>query len=169
MADKISIISKSFKTLVSSCNAIATGWIFMMMLAIAIDVVGRAIFNKPLAGSIEFVKVSLVGIVFLQIPDGFLKDKHIRSDVILARIGSFYSTIFHFFGSLLGCFIFIGVLISSWRPTIEAWKILEYEGEGALNMPTYPIRTIIILCSVLTAIIFFSQAVKDIKKLLNYK
>jgi TRAP-type C4-dicarboxylate transport system permease small subunit len=162
-------VSRVFKKAVASLNAIGTVWIFVMMLVITVDVVGRAVFKQPLVGAIEFIKVSLVGIVFLQIPDAFMKDKHIRSDVILGRVGLFYREIFNFFGSILGSLLFIGIIISSWQPTIAAWKIFESEGEGALRIPTYPIRTLIILSSVMALVFFLSRAVNNIKALIKIK
>ena len=37
--------------------------------------------------------------------------------------------------------------VSSWSGTIYAWKIFEYEGEGALRVPVYPIKSLILLGS----------------------
>ena len=47
---------------------------------------------------------------------------------------------------------------------LEAWEIGEYEGEGALRVPTAPIRTILVLGAALTMILY---AVRTIEKLAN--
>jgi TRAP-type mannitol/chloroaromatic compound transport system permease small subunit len=48
---------------------------------------------------------------------------------------------------LLGATIFVLIFISNWGPTLLSWKILEIEGEGALQVPVYPVRSIILLGS----------------------
>ena len=52
----------------SVMNAVATFWIFVIMFLMTGDVLGRVLFNRPITGTPEIVKVSIVGIVFLQIP-----------------------------------------------------------------------------------------------------
>ena len=63
--------------------------------------------------------------------------------------------------------VFVGIMWASWGDTIIAWQKLEIEGEGALRVPVYPIRTIIILGSLMTAIHFaikVIQTVMDMRK-----
>jgi TRAP-type C4-dicarboxylate transport system permease small subunit len=53
-----------------------------MMGATMVDVVLRATFNTPIFGTFEVVELALVGIVFLALPEVFLKDQHVTVDVI---------------------------------------------------------------------------------------
>lgn len=50
---------------------------------------------------------------------------------------------------------------------VTAWKVSEYEGEGALRVPTSPNRIIIELGSVLMVILCCRNMVKYIKALSN--
>jgi TRAP-type mannitol/chloroaromatic compound transport system permease small subunit len=61
----------------------------------------------------------------------------------------------------LGAVIFIILFIASVPATIQVWKLLEYEGEGALRVPIYPIRTLILIGSALTAILFVFRLVQS--------
>ena len=56
-----------FETLLSGLNSIGTLWIFLLMVVISIDVIGRTAFNAPLPGVLELVRLSIVGIVFIQL------------------------------------------------------------------------------------------------------
>ncbi len=50
---------------------------------------------------------------------------------------------------------------------VTAWKVSEYEGEGALRVPTSPNRIIIELGGVLMAILCCRNMVRYIKALSN--
>lgn len=151
----------------SVMNAVATFWIFAVMFIMTGDVLGRVLFNKPITGTPEIVKVSIVGIVFLQIPHTLWVNRHIRSEILLVRLKSFTRSVFLIFTDLLGVAVFVGIMWASWGDAIIAWQKLEIEGEGALRVPVYPIRTIIILGSLMTAIHFaikVIQTVTDMRK-----
>ena len=61
--------------------------------------------------------------------------------------------------------LFVLLCYSSWHLTMQAWEVLEYEGEGALRVPTYPVRTIILFCSGLMVIQYGMNLIKDAKNL----
>ena len=48
-------------------NVIGTAGIFLLMLLINADVLGRSLFDRPISGVPEIVSLSIVAIVFLQI------------------------------------------------------------------------------------------------------
>ena len=149
----------------SVMNAVATFWIFVIMFLMTGDVLGRVLFNRPITGTPEIVKVSIVGIVFLQIPHTLWVNRHIRSEILLVRLKSFARNVFLILTDLLGVAVFVGIMWASWGDTIIAWQKLEIEGEGALRVPVYPIRTIIILGSLMTAIHFAIKVIQGVREL----
>jgi TRAP-type C4-dicarboxylate transport system permease small subunit len=54
----------------------------VMMLATILDVGLRAVFGTPVFGTFEMVELMLVGVVFLALPEVFLKDQHVTVDVV---------------------------------------------------------------------------------------
>lgn len=160
-----SLFNKAFGGLCGILNSLATFWIFILMLIIVTDVVGRSLFNHPLTGAPELVKVSLVALVFLQITHTLREDRHVRSTLLVGVVPLFLRGSLRIFADLLGFIVFVCLCYSSWPLVIRAWKVWEYEGEGALNVPTYPVRTIILFCSALMAIQFFMNLVKGFKEL----
>ena len=136
----------------SILNAAATFWLFCIMVIIVLDVIGRIMFNQPLTGTPEIVKLSIVGIVFIQLPHTTFVDRLIRSDAILNRMGPSAREIMTILSYLMGVGLCLAIVISSWSKTIESWSILEYEGEGALRVPVYPIRSLILLGAGTTAL-----------------
>jgi TRAP-type C4-dicarboxylate transport system permease small subunit len=143
-------------------NAVASFWIFVIMFLMTGDVLGRVILNHPLTGTPEIVKVSIVGIVFMQIPHTLWVDRHIRSEIIILRLAPLARELCEIGICILGAAVFLGIFVASWADTMMAWKILEYEGEGALRVPVYPIRTIILLGSSFTAIHFLLKIIQSL-------
>jgi hypothetical protein len=59
------------------------------------------------------------------------------------------------------------VLYGSWPNMIHAWVIGEFEGEGAIRFPVYPMRTILIVGSVVLALEFLARAARDVRPVLG--
>ena len=135
-------------------HALASAWMFLLMFLTTCDVIGRVFFNHPIPGVPELIKVSLVFICFLLLPEATNKMRHIRSDVLVKRLGSCTSNILSIIRFLLGMLLLVAIAIGTWDKMIEAWKIWEYEGEGTIRVPMAPVRTTIMICSILAA--FFS-------------
>ena len=73
--------------IVSSLNAIGTIGILGLMVLINSDILGRALFNNPIAGVPEMVSFSIVGIVFLQLAHTLRAGSLTRSDMVLNLLG----------------------------------------------------------------------------------
>lgn len=166
---RFEITRKLYDYLVTGLHIIGSGIVFILMAVIVVDVFGRAFFNQPLTGTPELVKVSLVGLLFLGMAKTLRMGKHIRATVIVNRASPKIAAGLNFFANLCGLIVFILLLYSSWGLTIEAWKIGEFEGAGALRVPTYPLRTLILVCSFLTAIQFVLNLIHDGRRLISRK
>lgn len=64
------------------CGWVAGVSLAAMMLLTVADVVLRAVTNKPIRGTLEFVELLLACTFFLALPALFLRDEHIIVDVI---------------------------------------------------------------------------------------
>lgn len=125
------------------------------------DVVGRIFFNSPLLGTIEIIKNSVVAITFLQLPLAIYSETMLKTTIFYGmsrkRLQKFMRTL----SNLLGFLFFIAILYSSWGPFVEAVSIGEYEGEGALRVPTYPVRFLIVLTAAFAAFVYLYLIVLD--------
>jgi len=116
-------------------------------------------------GTPEIVKNSIVAIAFLQMAHGMYEERHVRSTMILYRVRPAIGNVLDIVANLLGLVLFAGIIVSSWRVTLVAWSTFEFEGEGALRVPTYPVRTIILLGSVLMCWQCLRQVIRRISAL----
>lgn len=160
---------KGILKLSAGSNIVGTIWIFVIMFIMTGDVFGRLLFNSPIAGTPEIVRVSLVGILFLQLADTFWTGRVIRCDVITNKMSPKGRTVIDIISYLLGTAMFVILFIASLPATIQVWKLLEYEGEGALRIPIYPIRTLILIGSGLTAILFAYRLYESVQIILRGK
>jgi TRAP-type C4-dicarboxylate transport system permease small subunit len=151
----------------AAMNATATIWMFLLMFFMTADVIGRIFFGHPLTGAPELVKVSLVGVIYLHMPHTLWMGRHIRSDLLSSRMGATLRIIMQVTMHILGAALFAGIVFSSWHHMVEAWQIGEYEGEGALRVPTAPIRTIVILGSAMTVILYLVRTRRIIGQLMH--
>lgn len=158
--------------LMAILNAVGTAWIAIITVLISCDILGRVLFNSPIFGVPEFVKVSVVGIVWLQMSHTLRIGGHIRTDVFLDRLPPRGRASIDLLASVLGAFVFGLLVYAGWDNMIEAWKIGEFEGEHPARIPTYPIRSIVLLGAALTSFqfillgwrsiqIFFRRAEKE--------
>ena len=149
-----SIPVKLLQGLMAFLNAVGTAWIAVITVLITCDILGRVLFNSPIIGVPEIVKVSVVAIVWLQMSYTLKIGGHIRSDVILDRLSPRGRAFIDLIASILGAFVFGLLVYAGWHNMIEAWRIGEFEGELPVRVPTYPVRTIVLLGAALTSFQF---------------
>lgn len=160
---KIRIWLDKFCAFLSYCGTVM---VFFLMFLIVADVVGRVGFNHPVTGTPEIVKNAISVIAFFMMAWAAYEDRHVRSTMIVDRMPPLGKRILDIIAHTTGALLFIGIIISSWKPTLLAIKILEFEGEGALRVPTYPVRIVIIIGSALTA---YQCIVKLIETIRSFK
>ena len=148
------IIMSRYDHLVSAMNWVAAALLGLLMTLIVADVGGRAFFNSPIAGTPEIAKISLVSILFLGITKTLKAGRHVRGTVLADRLSPKYAAGLDILAGVCGFILFTLLCYSSWHLTWTAWEIGEYEGEGALRVPTSPLRTLVLLGSILMSIQF---------------
>ena len=129
-------------------------WVVLLAVMIFIDVCGRFVFNTPLLGTSEIIKNSVVSIAFLQLPLAIHRGGMLRTTLILDHVTPRVRQYLLGFANLLGFLFFLAIAYSAWQPFVDAWHISEYEGEGALRVPTYPVRLLLVLTCALAAIVY---------------
>ena len=156
----------SFETLLSLLNSIGTLWIFALMVVISLDVIGRTAFNSPLPGVLELVRLSIVGIVFIQLGHTLRAGRITRADNLihmlqrrLPRLGFGMQALFE----LAGTGIFIVLFQASLPMFLRSWASGEYAGiEGYITYPIWPVRLIILIGSVCAGLQFLLFAWRDL-------
>ena len=144
--------------LVHSLLAVAAAIIFLLSFLIVADVVGRGLFNSPVKGTPEIVSMSIVIICFLLAAYAVQSGAMLRTDVVVGMFGTRGQAFADFLSGLLGAAFFILIVWGSVEPALHSWTSNEFEGEGALRVPVWPARFIVMAGAVLVVAIYIGQA-----------
>jgi TRAP-type mannitol/chloroaromatic compound transport system permease small subunit len=162
-------IGRAFDALVSGINAVGTVWIFVLMVLINSDVFMRFLFNAPVMGVPLIISMSIIGIVFLQLPDALRNGRFIRNDGLIAvllerrpNLGQTLEAIYNFAG-----FLFMAVLVwYEWPFLVKNWVSKTYAGnEGDFILPVWPLTLMVVIGSVCCGIQYLRHMCRNIRYL----
>ncbi len=142
------------ETLTRALNALAAGWLMLLAVLILYDVVGRGVFDAQFLGAHEIVGNSVVGILFLQLPNAIRNRGMARTTLVYDKVGPWGRTLIDALTGLCGLTFFLAIAVGGWGDMVTGWQIAEYEGIGAVEVPVYPIRTITVFLSFLSAAVY---------------
>lgn len=142
---------------------VAAMWAFLIAFYILADVIGRY-FGFPLRGTHEVVKNSIVMIAFMQAAYCVLSRSMLRADFLLHLIGGRVETAINFVGYVLGAVFFAALFWGTKDPAIHAIVSGEFEGEGALRVPTWPARVVVLLTSAILVVNYTMLALREVLK-----
>lgn len=142
--------------------AIGTAWILLIMAVICADIIGRGAFNRPILGVPEFLAFSIVGIVFLQLPQTLRMNGLTRADILLTWVGRRSPSTRHAIQlayDLVGAALFAGIAYTTWPLAIRAFENNEFYGStGVVQIPTGPLKLIIIAGCIMMTVQFLIHA-----------
>lgn len=136
-------------------------WTLALAILIFCDVTGRGVFNNPIPGTKEIIQNSVVAITFLQLPLAIYSGAMLRTTILADSVPAGMRRLLRTFSMALGFIVFMGLLWSTWPSFMDAYRIGEYEGEGALRVPTWPVRGTVLVMSVFGAIAYLSMIYYD--------
>ena len=143
-------------------------WTMGLMVLIFLDVSGRGLLSNPIPGTKEIIQNSVVCITFLQIPLAIYSGSMLRTTVFIEKLPPAGQKWLRVAVNLLGFLVFLGMVWATYPSYIDAYDIGEYEGEGALRVPTWPVRGLVLLMSGLTTFAYVTMIILDIQnRLIN--
>lgn len=141
---------------------LAALWAFVLTFLILADIVSRTAFNNPLNGVREIVANSIVMIVFLQAGYAIRSRSMLSADFLLVHFPPWARRAALGLGYLLGAAFFALIIWGGWDLAVASWVGGEFEGEGALHVPAWPTRFIILAGSALAVVSYLVVAVLDV-------
>jgi TRAP-type C4-dicarboxylate transport system permease small subunit len=133
---------------------------FALGFLVVADVIGRVAFLRPVKGTKELVETSIVIICYLQAAYAIRSGSMLNTDFATSLLPRRLRLAFYAAGAVLGSAFFALVCWGSFEPAAHAWNSGEYEGEGALRVPVWPARFVLILGSFLAALAYLMLALK---------
>jgi TRAP-type C4-dicarboxylate transport system permease small subunit len=131
------------------------------------DVIGRVLFNSPVQGTPEIVSISIVIICYLQAAYAIRSGGMLRVEAFVSVLPRPVREALDIIGALLGAAFFGLIVWGAYEPAVYSWISNEYEGEGALRVPVWPARFVIILGSGLAILNYFLLAYQALLRMLG--
>ena len=141
--------------------------IFLLSFLVVADVLGRGVFNSPVKGTPEIVSMSIVIICFLLAGYAVQSGGMIYTDVLVSIFGVRGRAFAQLLSAVLGILFFGLIIWGSFEPTLHAWVSGEYEGEGALRVPVWPARLIVLIGAVLVVVTYSLHSLDAVRVLLT--
>lgn len=170
-ARKATPIGRRFDQFVELTNNIASIWIFAIMILIVADVLSRSFMNAAINGVSELVQISIVAILYMQVPNALKDGSLARSDGLFnfmvrnyPPIGHAMGVVFHMMGVLLGFLIVSG----GWPKWLQAYHGGHFVGvEGVFTFPEWPHRLIVCIGCAILSLQFLRMAWSHLVMLIN--
>ncbi len=165
------IFARAFSGFVGGLNNVGTVLIFALVVMINLDVFSRFLFNAPIDGVTELVELSIVAIVFLQLPDAIRAGRLTRSDGLYCRIQKSHPRLGSAMGAffdLAGAVFFITIIMGSVPRFVDAWERSYFAGnKGIFVVPVWPVRLILVIGAMTVVLVFLSFTYKHVVALFN--
>jgi TRAP-type C4-dicarboxylate transport system permease small subunit len=139
-------------------NVAGSVLILGLMLLIGADVAGRNLLGRPVPGVPEAVSLSIVAIVFLQVPMALRMGRIARSEALLralpARAGRALESLF----DLAGIAAVGAIVWTTWPILTRAWERNLFVGSvGDITFPVWPVKVCIVAGGALLALQFAAR------------
>lgn len=135
--------------------------IFALMLLIGADVFGRNLLGTPIAGVPELVTLSIVAIVFLQIPQALRAGRMTRAEAVIGTLNAKHPTIGHAVETTfdLAAMAVVGTIVyATWPIFTRALKRNEFVGAvGDFTAPVWPVKAMILVGGTVLALQFAAR------------
>ena len=143
---------------------VAAAWAFGLSFLVLGNIIGRFVFDSPIYGTAEIVAASIVIIVFLQVGYAIRSRSMLMADFLVVHLPDIVQRILLAVGYLLGAAFFLMIITGGWEESILSYVEGEFEGEGALRVPSWPARWVVLLGSALATINYLVLAYIDVFK-----
>lgn len=141
---------------------LAAVWALGLSVLIVADIVGNNLYGRAIPGVREIVISSIVMIVYLQLGYAIRSHSMLRSDTLLLAMPFAMRRIALALGYVLGAAFFLMILRGTIDPALYAWTTAEFWGEGALRVPVWPTRFVILVGAALAVLNYFVVALINV-------
>ena len=143
---------------------VAAAWAFGLAFLVMGNIIGRTVFDSPIYGTAEIVAASIVIVVFLQVGYAIRSRSMLKADFLVIHLPPKVQRILLGIGYMLGAAFFLMIITGGWEESILSYVEGEYEGEGALRVPSWPARWTVLIGSALAMINYLVMAYIDVFK-----
>jgi TRAP-type mannitol/chloroaromatic compound transport system permease small subunit len=138
----------------------AAGWFALAFMASvgAVDVLGTALFNKPLGGAFEMSEQALAAVVFLGLLHTQIQQSHIVVDIVSERLRGRSAMLSRGF-ALSATALALGLIAVQTWPLFTASLHIREQAPGALGFPIWPVKGLISVGALSATVVATGQGI----------
>ena len=140
--------------------------LFLLMILMSFDVIGRYVFKKAISGSIDFVVIMMAVFIFLSFPEATWRRSHVRIDVLYDRLSSRSRAVLDVF--TIGLCALITFLIS-WQLGARALYTVHNPPGISTNYFSWPHYPFLMLASICCGMMGLELVIWIIQSIKKYK
>lgn len=151
----IEMISGSIhRTIAGACGAI----IFLLMIVVVCDVIGRNLFLKPVPGTLEISTSLLVFVAFLSLAHVLSHGEHVKITIFIDRLSPGLRVWFDVFALAVG---FLLMSLTAWQALLYALHSYETQevASQSFRLPLYFAKFAFFAGCIMFSLQFFIQLV----------
>ena len=137
-------------------------WAMGLSVLIVADIIGNNLYGHAIPGVREIVISSIVMIVYLQLGYAIRSHSMLRSDTLLYAMPVTMRRVALAVGYGLGLVLFLMILRGTISPAVYSWNTSEFWGEGALRVPVWPTRFMILVGCAVAIVNYVVAALIDV-------
>jgi len=141
---------------------LAAVWAMGLSVLIVADIVANNVVGRAIPGVREIVISSIVMIVYMQLGYAIRSHSMLRADTFLLAMPVPLQRVLLAIGYALGALFFFLIMKGTIAPALYAWNTGEFWGEGALRVPVWPTRFMVLFGSALAMVNYFVAALIDV-------
>lgn len=142
---------------------------FLLGFLVVADVIGRVGFNHPIKGTTEIVSLSIVIICFLEAGYAIGSGGMLNVEMFVSKGTPRTRAIMACLAAVAGLVFFGMICYGSIETAAHAWSSNEFEGEGALRVPVWPARFVVVLGSFLACVNYLFMLLANLSKAIHDK
>lgn len=159
-------MTNAIKPVIRIGGYIAAVVLAAMMLLTVLDVFLRYVFNRPILGGMEITEHMMLVLCFLAISYCATEGRHVKVDLLVARLKDRVQTIFAVIVYGLSLVLFIPMTLVYIPEAIVVQRFGE-ESE-VLGIPAFPFYIVVIIGCGLLSIVLLVELIKSIERLLEH-
>jgi TRAP-type mannitol/chloroaromatic compound transport system permease small subunit len=156
-----------FGAVTRALNLAGTLLILIMAVAVNADIIGRDFFNHPLPGVLEFIGLSIVAVVFLQMANTLREDRHVSNDILVVLIKQSHPRVvalLYMIFNLIGAALMALIAWFVWPLLEDAYVRGYYSGTAeVVEIPIWPFMAVVIVGAIVTAVQFLTLAMRQFR------
>lgn len=154
----VGLVRRAVNGLNRLLSVVCAFWLLGLMVLICLDVASRFFINRPISGVAEFVSLSIVACLFLQLPSLIAERRLLRAEIVIAWLESYSRRAAHLFNfafAAVGAVISAKIVQWSGPVVVRSWQEGEFAGSpAAYQIPVWPFKVALFFGALIAVIQF---------------